>query len=268
MKNIYWASLILTMLITAGCNTNRRMDKNFTYFQHGLDSIDKLKLTEPVIRPNDLLSIQVYSNSLNQEQVYLYNIANGFGPGIAANTNNQLTQGFLVNENGDIFYPNLGKLHAAGFTTIQLKNQIEQRLDSLVKNPEVLIRFLNFKVDVLGEVRSPGSKTFNNQRVTIIDALSAAGDLTDQGKRDNVLVFREENGEVKHYTVDLRGGNTLFNSPVFQLQQNDMVYVSPNDVKLKTVKRDPNVDRDLQLTLSFVSLAAFVITLINALKGL
>ena len=102
--------------------------------------------------------------------------------------------------------------------------------------------------------------------MTILDALSAAGDLTDQGKRDNILIFREENGEVKHYTVDMRGGNTLFNSPVFQLQQNDMVYVSPNDVKLKTVKRNPNVDRDIQLILSFSSIAIIFISLINTFK--
>jgi polysaccharide export outer membrane protein len=256
-------------MATMACNSSRRLDHNFTYFQHGLDSIEKLKLSEPVIRPNDLLSIQVFSNSLNQEQIYLYNVANGFGPGVMTNAiNNPAAQGFLVNENGDIIYPSLGKLHAAGLTVLQLKNIIEHQLDSIVKKPEVLIRFLNFKVDVLGEVRNPGPKIFNNQRVTIIDALSAAGDLTDQGKRDNILIFREENGQVKHYTVDMRGANNMFNSPVFQLQQNDMIYVSPNDIKLKSVKRNPNVDRDLQLTLSFVSIAAFMITIINALKGL
>jgi len=268
MKSFLSIVLFFLLMATMACNSSRRLDRNFTYFQHGLDSIEKLKLSEPVIRPNDLLSIQVFSNSLNQEQVYAYNIANGFGPGVPFNSANTSAQGFLVNENGDIFYPNLGKLHAAGLTTLQLKDQIQKQLDSLVKQPEVLIRFLNFKVDVLGEVKNPGPKTFNNQRVTIIDALSAAGDLTDQGKRDNILVFREENGEVKHYTVDMRGANTMFNSPVFQLQQNDMVYVSPNEVKLKSVKRNPNVDRDLQLTLSFVSIAAFMITIINALKGL
>ena len=268
MKSFASLAILLFLLLAVSCNSSRRLDHNFTYFQHGLDSIERLKLSEPVIRPNDQLSIQVYSNSLNQEQVYLYNIANGFGPGMPINGANAIVQGFLVNENGDIFYPNLGKIHTSGLTTLQLKNELEHRLDTLVKNPQVLIRFLNFKVDVFGEVKSPGAKSFNNQRVTIIDALSSAGDLTDQGKRDNILVFREENGEVKHYTVDLRGGNTLFNSPVFQLQQNDIVYVSPNDVKLKSVKRNPNVDRDLQLTLSFVSLAGFLITIINALKGL
>jgi len=171
----------------------------------------------------------------------------------------------LVDEDGNIAYPTFGKLHIAGFTLRQLNDTLRTLLADYVKEPSLNVRFLNYKINVLGEVRNPGTKSFLNQRVTLLDALGMSGDLTDQGRRDNVLVMREENGTIKTYKVDLRKPD-FFSSPAYQLQQNDVVYVSPNDVKLKSVKRNPNVDRDLQLTLGFLSLFTVLLTLYNAFK--
>ncbi len=242
------------------------MDHNFTYFQKGLDSINKLKFTEPFIRPNDLISIQVFSTTLNQEQAAVFNIPNnGVTTAGVQNQNSQNAAGVLVNENGDIFYPYLGKLHVVGLTVLQLKDSLQKRLADYIKAPEVMVRITNFKINVLGQVSSPGVKTFNNTRVTILDAISAAGDLNDLGRRDSVLILREENGIIEHYRVDMRNAN-LYNSPAFQLQQNDIVYVLPSENKLRVVKRNVNVDRDLSLTTTILSLITLTISIFFLFK--
>lgn len=229
--------------------------------------MNKLELKNPVIQPNDQLSIQVYSNTLNQEQIALYNAVNNGGTASASSSVTP-NSGYLVTDDGYIFYPTIGKLYVKGLTNLQLKDTLEAKLKQVsVKDPSVVVRFLNFKVNVLGEVQSPGVKTFTTQRTTILDALAVAGDLTQYGRRDSVLIIRDENGEVKHYNIDLRDANFI-NSPVFQLKQNDVVYVRPTDNKLKIVKRNPNVDRDLALTLSFLSLITVVISLTTLIKSL
>jgi polysaccharide biosynthesis/export protein len=261
---IFFQTILLAVILVS-CSTQRRIDHNFTYFQKGLDSIGQLALKEPVIKPNDLVSIQVFSNSLDQTQANIYNTANGIQANNANSAQTGATVGFLVDEEGNIAYPTFGKLHIAGFTLKQLNDTLRNLLSDYVKEPSLNVRFLNYKINVLGEVRSPGSKSFLNQRVTILDALSVSGDLSDQGRRDNILVMREENGTIKTYQVDLRKAD-FFTSPAYQLQQNDIVYVSPNEVKLKSVKRNPNIDRDLQLTLGFLSLFSVFLTLYNASK--
>ncbi len=259
--------LLLIALAFTACSPYKRMDHNFTYFQKGLDSIGKLKFTEPFIRPNDLLSIQVFSTTLNQEQAAVFNLANNGVPSSAGSQsqNSQNATGILVNENGDIFYPYIGKLHVSGLTVLHLKDSLQQRLGDYVKAPEVLVRIINFKVNVLGQVAQPGVKSFINTRVTVLDALSAAGDLSDLGRRDSVLVLREENGVIEHYRIDMRNAN-LYNSPAFQLQQNDIVYVMPSDNKLRVVKRNVNVDRDLSITTTILSLITLTISIFFLFK--
>ena len=128
------------------------------------------------------------------------------------------------------------------------------------------MRFLQFHVNVLGEVRAPGTQKFNVDRVTIIDAIGAAGDLTDEGKRDNVTVIREQEGKKIYYQVDLRS-KELFRSPVYVLQPNDIVYVAPTNNKLKTLSVDPDSQRRLGLffTVSsfIISVAAVIITFVR-----
>ena len=264
-KNIIFLLWIAAAFVA--CNPTKRLDQNFTYFQKGLDSISKLKFTEPLIRQNDLISIQVYSTTLNQEQAAVFNLANNGVPSSSGSQsqNSQNATGILVNENGDIFYPYIGKLHVAGLTVLHLKDSLQKRLSDYVKAPEVLVRITNFKINVLGQVAQPGVKSFINTRVTVLDAISAAGDLNDVGKRENVLVLREENGEIKHYSIDMRNAN-MYNSPAFQLQQNDIVYVRPTENKLRVVKRNVNVDRDLSVTTTILSLLTLTISIFFLFK--
>ena len=268
---------VFAMIFTSCTNTRyvtKKLNPDFNYFQKGLDSAQEMKFTALTIKPNDLLNIQISSNTLNQEQVALFNAAN-FGGSIAANNgaiNQQQfgganTFGFLVDEEGYIKYPMVGKVQAAGLTRDSLAHVLEAALakKEYVKEPNIQVRFLQLKVNVLGEVKAPGTKSFSADRITILDALSAAGDLSDRGRRDNITIIREEAGQKKSYQINLL--NTDFiNSPVFQLQQNDVVYVNANYIKLKETNFDPQVQRDLQIGLSVASGLSFLINLFLLFK--
>ncbi len=243
----------------SACSSSRynqkKINKEFNYFQSGLDSAQSMKFAPLTIKPNDLLNIQISSNTLNQDQVILFNAANfggsiSLGPGLNPQQQSGGANpfGFLVDEEGYIKYPMLGKVKAAGLTRDELETALERGLSvkEYVKEPNIKVRFLQLKVNVLGEVKQPGTKSFAADRITILDAISASGDLTDRGRRDNITVIREEAGKKKSYQINLL--NTEFiNSPAFQLQQNDIVYVNANNIKLKEANFDTQILRDLQL---------------------
>ena len=146
--------------------------------------------------------------------------------------NNPEQSAYLVDVNGCVDLPVLGRMTVEGMTTLELKNKIKQELiqKNLIKEPVVQVRILNFKVMMLGEVKSPGAIEVKGERITLLDAISQAGDLTMQGRRDRVAVIREEAGKRTVHYLDLKS-KAIFDSPYFYLQQNDVVYVEPNDVK-------------------------------------
>lgn len=250
--------IFLTFIALASltsCGSSKNVSKEHIYFQNGNDTVVS-QSKETLIQSNDLLGIQVFSKTLNQEQAAIFNIPSTAGT----------SQGYQVNLAGNIELPVIGSVKAAGLTKDQLQVEITQKITSYVKNPSVLVKFLLFNVNVLGEVRSPGVQKFTVDRVTIIDALSAAGDLTDYGKRDNIIVIREEAGKKIYHTVDLRN-RELFDSPVYVLQPNDIVYVSPTTGKLKSLSADPEAQRrtGLFFTVSsfIISFAAVIITVLR-----
>lgn len=255
MYAVFFAALLSSFCAcTSSRYSQKKMNKEFNYFQSGLDSAQAMKFAPLTIKPNDLLNIQISSNTLNQDQVILFNAAN-FGGSISVvpGMNQQQSGGaspfgFLVDEEGFIKYPMLGKVKAAGLTRDELETVLEKGLSAkeLVKEPSIKVRFLQLRVNVLGEVKLPGTKSFAADRITILDAISASGDLTDRGRRDNITIIREENGQKKSYQINLL--NTEFiNSPAFQLQQNDIVYVNANNIKLKEANFDTQILRDLQI---------------------
>ena len=270
----YYSLIIFLFVLLSACTSTKKINTEFNYFQKGLDSAQEIKFTPLTIKPNDLLNIQISSNTLNQEQVTLFNAAN-YGGSMGANggmVNQQQfggasTIGFLVDEQGFIKYPMLGKVQAVGLTREALAQKLETELGKkeYVKEPNIQVRFLQLKVNVMGEVKAPGTKTFSADRITILDAISAAGDLSDRGRRDNITVIREVAGQKKSYQINLL--NTDFiNSPVFQLQQNDVVYVNANYIKLKETNFDPQFQRDLQIGLSVASGLSFLINLFLLFK--
>jgi len=140
---------------------------------------------------------------------------------------------YLVDADGNINFPVLGKLKVAGVTTQQLGDQITQQLTTYLVEPIVNVRLTNFKITVMGEVKLPGTYTVPNERITLIEALGLAGDLTIQAKRSPILLIREKNGKREFITVDLTN-KALFNSPYYYLAQNDVLYVEPNKAKVNS----------------------------------
>jgi polysaccharide export outer membrane protein len=169
--------------------------------------------------------------------------------------------GYLVDKEGNIDFPILGNLKVAGLTRMQLTSLIKNRLinEDLIKDPIITVQFLNFKVSVMGEVARPGSFTINSDRVTLLEALSMAGDLTIYGKRDRVAVIREANGKRTVLFHDLRSSD-IFESPCYYLQQNDIVYVEPN--KARAGQSEINQNNSVSVWLSAVSILASVAALI------
>ncbi len=247
---LFFCYLFFSALLTS-CGSSRRINTDYLYFRDGAKKVS-VQLKKTIIQPNDLLSIQVYSRTLNQEQAAIFNIPT---------TGNSPLQGYQVDSTGNIEMPIIGIIKVAGLSKEQLQTELVKRLAENVKNPSVLIRFLQYNINVLGEVRSPGTKNFYTDKVTIIDALSAAGDLTDYGKRENIMVIREEDGQKNVHTVDLRN-REIFQSPVYILQPNDIVYVSPNRNKLKNLNVDPDVQRKTGIFLTIFSVALSVISLV------
>lgn len=212
------------------------------------------------IHPGDQLYI--YVNSLNPQSVAPFNqemhsvvaeanrVANIRGESSKLQTESIFDQrsvgqvpGYMVDEAGTIIFPLLGKLHVEGITQDSLSHLIQQRLitGDFVYDPVVTVNSMNFRVTVIGEVRRPQELHITGDRLTILEALAMCGDIADSGRRDNVLVLREVNGDVIPMEVDLTK-KTLFDSECYYLQQNDLVYVEPNEIK----KRKSNYDRYLK----------------------
>jgi len=226
--------LLFTILLFAtSCVSNKKI----AYFQDIQNSNkaeleNAAKFTEPIIQSDDILSINVFT--LNQESGAIINQASATPVlGGSANTGSSTTQvpGFIVDKNGEIELSLVGKVKVAGLTTYEARELIREKVSTIYQRPNIQLRFANFKVSVLGEVNAPSTYTMPNEKVTIMDVLSLAGDLTIYGKRENVLVVRDNNGKKEYERLNLNSSE-IFNSPFYYLKQNDVVYVEPNKRKV------------------------------------
>ena len=171
---------------------------------------------------------------------------------------------FYVYQDGTIDFPIVGKIKAAGLTPEQLSAEIQTRLQQDVKDVQVSTKIMSFKITVLGDVQSPGTQSYTGQRLTILEALGRAGDLNNSAIRTNILVLREENGKRTTYKIDLTNPQSVFSSPAYYMQQNDLVIVEGN----KSVKVKGSTSYTyLTVTGTLVSMVASVISLIIALTN-
>ena len=215
---------------------------------------------EVIIHSDDLLAIMV--NSRDPELALPFNMPMvTFQLGSINNSGQQRVLGYLVDTDGNIDFPILGTIHVEGLTRMQLTELIKNRLieGDLIKDPIVTVQFLNFKISVMGEVGRPGSFTISGDRITLLEALSMAGDLTIYGRRDRVAVIRENNGKRTILFHDLRSAE-IFNSPCYYLQQNDIVYVEPN--KAKSGQSSINQNNSIGVWVSVISLLTTIAVLI------
>ena len=214
---------------------------------------------EVIIHGDDLLAIMV--NSRDPELALPFNMPM-VSYQLGSNTGGQQrVLGYLVDTNGNIDFPILGEIHVEGLTRMQLTELIKNKLieGDLIKDPIVTVQFLNFKISVMGEVGRPGSFTISGDRITLLEALSMAGDLTIYGRRDRVGVIRENNGKRTILFPDLRSAD-IFNSPCYYLQQNDIVYVEPN--KAKSGQSSINQNNSIGVWVSVISLLTTIAVLI------
>ncbi|KWW29655.1 MAG: polysaccharide export outer membrane protein [bacterium P3] len=210
------------------------------------------------IQPNDLLHI--YVESATPESAIQFNQETNRQVRTSGVSSSGMSRtGYLVNQDGDIVFPILGRLHVGGMTHRELSTMLEQRLiaEGYITDPVVTVRLQNFKVSILGDVKSPKTLNIDGERVTIFEALSMAGDLTIYGQRKNVTVVREENGVRTIGTLDLTS-KEIFDSPYYYLHQNDMVYVEPNNRRKRDSTRDPIVFSLVSTILSAASLAVSI----------
>ena len=243
--------------------------KDIAYFQNKLvDQPEKIdKHAGILIQPKDQLSIVV--SSRNPELVAMFNlpvISYQAGSEVVAGAGQQRLLGYVVDNDGYIDFPVLGKLYVAGLTRWQLAEMIKDKLikDGLLSDAVVTVEFMNFKVSVMGEVTSPGTYTIQGDKVTVLQALSLARDLTIFGKRDRVSVIREKDGERVIYEINLTDVD-MFKSPAYYLQQNDIVYVEPNEIKARQSTID---DKGLRLTSILVSSGSLLVSVATLLVNL
>lgn len=216
------------------------------------------------IQPDDELMISV--NSLIPEASAAFSLPT-VNPSSMKTKDNAMTptyQTYLVDGNGDIVYPIFGKLHIAGMTTEQLAEMLRKRIGETVDSPNVEVKLVNFKVNVLGEVKTPSVIEVNRKRFSVLDALAAAGDMTEFGKRDGVVIIREQDGQKVYHRLNLNSAE-IVSSPYYYLKQNDVVYVEPNGIKQSNSRYNTYNSYKVTVISTVVSACSVIASLVIAL---
>jgi polysaccharide export outer membrane protein len=249
--------LLGIVMVFGACRPQRAVfnyleDVNDTSFRKGV------YIAEPIIQKNDLLSVQVYSAALDLTVDALYNMP--IQQGGAGQQGGQLG-GYLVDINGNIDLPRIGKVAAEGLKKSELEAVIRSKLTSVLTNPSVIVRFANFRITVLGEVGAAGILTIPTERITILEAIGMAGGVTEFGTIKNVKILRENNGVRQLGVLDLTS-KEIFSSPYYQIQQNDVILVDQNKYKLRQTEQ-ARIAQQIGFATGIISTVALLIALIN-----
>ena len=268
MRNNLIKCLVLVSLAIAAvsCGTSKTY-KNINYMQDVQhDTIMSMKSSEGIlVQPKDMIAIIV--SHRDPELAAMFNLSNAtYQAGAETRTTGNSTYrllGYSVNNDGDIDFPIVGKIHVAGMNRWEVaetvKNELETR--NLLRDAVVTVEFMNFQISVLGEVSRPGTYNVSGDKINLLQALSLAGDMTIFGRRDNIQVTREENGKRHIYVVDVRDSD-LYSSPAYYLRQNDIIYVEPNKVRAGQSTINENSFRSVSFWTSLVSSALSIVNMI------
>lgn len=259
---------IFLPLIIIFCLSSCVQQKQIAYFQKALNQSDTIAVAQvyiPKIQPGDILDIKVGSlnpvassffNPFSTIPVTPDNNSSTQSPAtenVAPALTQTISPGYLVDAEGKIEYPLLGVIKVAGLTTSAARDTLENRLKFYVKDPTVNVRFLNYRISVMGEVQRPSVYIIPNETITLPEALSLAGDMTIFGKRDNVLVIRDVNGKKEFGRVNLNTRD-VFSSPYYYLHSNDVVYVQPNGGRIAQTDKTYQILPIILSALSFISI--------------
>ena len=249
------------------CNTNK--DNTLAYFHNLGDAthgtLPGSQSSYPIlVQSDDELVVSVMSAVPEATAAYNLPLENPATRNALRMATQPRTQTYIVDKQGDIMLPILGRIHVSGKTTAQIADEVTAMVAKDVKDPYVKVDIVNFTVDVMGEVKVPQRVTAERQQFTVLDALSACNDLTEYARRDRVFVIRNENGERTYHRLDL-SSSEVFSSPYFYLRQNDVVYVEPNQIRIDNSKYNQNNAFKLSVISTIVSSVSVIASLIIAL---
>jgi polysaccharide export outer membrane protein len=261
-KNLFVGFVSLLFLFTS-CKTKEKPSK-LSYMQNieQIAAQATINNTNATLQIGDQLVILVTANDMDVVRPFNQNYSSGEVTQLSLPSGNSPLQGqstlagptYTVDSAGQIDFPVLGKLQATGNTLLQFQNELREKLTVYVKDPSVNARISNYKITVLGEVAKPGQYVISDGQATFLNVLGLAGDLTMYGNRDDILIVRNENGEITKERVNMLRADFI-NSPYYQLKQGDVIYVSPNKTKEKTSRLDPN-------TPIYISVAGIIVTVL------
>jgi polysaccharide export outer membrane protein len=244
--------LIIVLLILQSCTSR----KNFTYFQDRGDIKFKQNINLK-LKINDLISINVFG--CDEESMKIFNIPQSTNSSSSRGyfSGSSVNQVYIINNEGEIDFPVIGSFKIEGLTIEEATNLIKSKLNLYIKDPKVNIQIQNFKITILGDVKNPGTIHVPNERITILEALGIVGDLNITALRKNIILLREEKGLKKEYIVDLTNKNFI-NSPIYYLQQNDIIYIEANKAKI-------NSSQVTGSSTIIIAIASLIITTVNIL---
>jgi len=250
-KHLIFSSVLFVLLLPA-CSY-----KGVPYFQDlnpNAPAKESISNFNPItIQPEDILGISV--SSLNSEASSVFNYNLNTITGTAQNANNPVV-GYLVDEKGQVQLPLVGSVKVSGLTISGVREKIQKQLTEYLKQPVVNVRLLNFKVSVMGDVLRPGVYPVTNQRISIPEAITLAGDLNITALRSNIVLIREQEGNREYIPIDLTS-KKLFNSPYYYLKTNDILYIQPGKNKYASVD---NSYRNISILLSALSIVVILLT--------
>ncbi len=243
---------VFVISILFGCASK----KNIIYLQGPELNENKESFYNVKLKKDDFLSISIYGVDENSSKLFnVPQISTSLNKGYSNGTAS--VQGYLIDSNGEIDFPIIGKIKLGGLQRNEAIDLLKNKLKDYLKDPVINIQIQNFKITVIGEVRAPGTFNIPNERITILEAIGLAGDLTINAVRKNIKVIRDENGIKKEYIIDITS-KTFLNSPVYYLNQNDVIYVTPNQAKINS----SNVSSSAGI---FISISSLLIATINTI---
>lgn len=265
MLSVQITALLSVILLLPACSSH----KNIAYFRDIKDSVYNTPVaavptsfTDPKIQPNDILQVTIQTIDPQANNILSGNSGTYVTPATPGTqaVQQQQVPGFLVDKNGMIQLPLVGALKVGGLSTADIRDLVTEKVARYYKDPVVNVRLANFTVTVLGEVTKPSSYLIANEKASILDALGMAGDITIYGKRENVMLIREENGEKKFIRFNLNSSD-IIRSPYYYLRQGDVVYVEPGKAKAATT--DMAKTRNYALLASGLSVLIVLLSRVN-----
>jgi Periplasmic protein involved in polysaccharide export len=263
---IKFALLALTSILFFACQS---VPKDISYFQD-FEQIKNKQIAdfykyEPTIKNNDQLIISVSAPVLDQTQVAQFNLPMNtyLAQGESVLANSGAMQTYTVNKDGYVNFPVIGKIKLQGLTRSQAVDLLESKISPYLPDPIINLQFVSFRVTVLGEVNRPGTIEIKDEHISVLEAIGQAGDLTVYGNRKNIKVIRDNNGIQEFYEFDLTKSE-VFTSPYYYLQQNDVVYIEPNDTKKKGSKFGAGEN----YTISVLSLTFSALSIVTSVLGI